>query len=201
MNICDPHVWPVNFLPQWKSRHELPRNDSIPRFPAPCACHQGPRIVVDEVRSMYLERTQLGRSGRPGRAQIVLLGAAEPMGIEAVLAAPNGGYSRRRAKAEVAVRGGFRPGLAELGPATRWHGPGRAVPVMLGPCGAVTSTGGAVSRWMLGDRRHVAMPPAIPYSTISRVLGDGRSGPGGRLCRGPLRVASAVRRLTSWPGS
>lgn len=40
-------------------------------------------------------------------AQSDLIGAPEPMSIKAVLSAPNGGYSRRRAKTVVAVRGGF----------------------------------------------------------------------------------------------
>jgi hypothetical protein len=62
------------------------------------------------------------------------------------------------------------------------------------------STGGAVSRRMLGDmcqRRHTA---SHPHSKTSRVLGPGEAGRG-TFVPEALRVASAARRLTSWPGS
>ena len=58
--------------------------------------------------------------------------------------------------------------------------------MMLGPCGAVTSTGGTVSRWMLRDmrqHRHTASHPSIHDLSRPR---DGRSGPGD-VCAGGVK--------------
>ena len=62
------------------------------------------------------------------------------------------------------------------------------------------STGGAVSRRMLGDmcqRRHTASHPSFHDQSRPR---DGRADRG-TFVPEALRVASAARRLTSWPGS
>jgi predicted alpha/beta-hydrolase family hydrolase len=100
------------------------------------------------------------------------------------------GYSRRRAKAEVALRDSFSSAsvLGWQSSCLRPHGMARgpAVPMMLDSCEAVTSTGGTVSRRMLRDmcqRRHTASHPSFQNQSRSR---DGRSGPGG-VCAGGVK--------------
>ena len=63
MNIYNPHAWPVNLSLMRRSRHELPRDDSIPWFFGPHACSSGLQIVVDAVRPMQPEHTHLGNVG------------------------------------------------------------------------------------------------------------------------------------------
>jgi predicted alpha/beta-hydrolase family hydrolase len=64
--------------------------------------------------------------------------------------------------------------------------PGPAVPMMLDPCGAVTSTGGTVSRRMLRDmcqRRHAASRPSFQDQSRPR---DGEKRPGD-ICAGGVK--------------
>ena len=116
-----------------------------------------------------------------------------------------GGYARRRAKTGVALGDGF-PSASLLGwqsSCLRPDGMARVlpVPVMLDPCGAVTSTGGTVSRRMPCDmcqRRHTASHPS--FQDQSRPRDRGEVDPA-MFVSAALRVTSGARRLTRWPES
>jgi len=75
------------------------------------------------------------------------------------------------------------------------------VPMMLDPCGAVTSTGGTVSRRMLPEmcqRRHTASHPS--FQDQSRPRDRGEVDPG-NVCAGGSKGRVGCKAFDQWPES